>query len=229
MVAQLSWEDPHPYKRDLSLHRLLFLTIMLLLSFSLAVRPETARMDWGFELSDNGLVHVVQVVNITSPERSGFLDVVDITVPFQIEEATLVAYDLKGLLNVTVEPFLDGYTTSIVLREPLFPDYYLVMATEYDVPIELEDESGGWLFSGLVSTGSVGEVRFDMPSGVPDDFATFDDRVIVDYNASSLMLIHPVGMELNITLGTGLRITELDTARNVVTGFVDLVRTSVTA
>ncbi|MDP7080713.1 MAG: hypothetical protein QF415_12530 [Candidatus Undinarchaeales archaeon] len=206
MVAPLSWGDPHPVKWTLSLHRLLFLAIILLLTLSSAARPETVRTDWGFELAGNKIVHVVQVVNITSPERSGFLDVADITVPFPMEEATLVAYDLEGVLNATVEPFLEGYTTSLVLREPLFPDHYLVMATEYDVPIELEDESGGWLFSGLVATGSLGEVRFDMPSGVPDDFATFDDRV-VDYNASSLLLIHPIGIEPNITLGTGLRIT----------------------
>lgn len=216
MVAPLSWGDPYHLRMDLSLHRLMFLAMMVIVTLSIAARPETARTDWGFEFTDKRIIHVVQVMNITSPERSGFLDVADITVPFPLEEVTLVAYDLEGLLNATVEPFLDGYTTSIVLREPLFPDNYLVMAMEYDVPIELEDESGGWLFSGLVVTGALGEVRFDLPSGVPDDFATVDDRIIVDYNGTSLMLIHPIGTEPNITLGTGLRITFMGIERELV-------------
>lgn len=170
-------------------HAMCLVTVLGILLAAPVLASETiVRMDWELIIQPDGIVHVIQVANVTVATPGEILSDIIFTVPWDVDDEGLMAFDHTGAsaVPVVIEPLPSGNVAILSLDTPLVYGEYRVLWIEYDTVQPTTKQGPSWTFSTTIPVVGGSTVVVSLPEGAAMESVTSDSPPthISDINGS---------------------------------------------
>jgi uncharacterized membrane protein len=148
----------------------------LLLATPVLASETVVRMDWELIIHPDGMVHVIQVANVTVAAPDEILSDIIFTVPWDVDDEGLIAFDhtAASAVPVVIEPLPSGNVAILSLDSPLVYGEHRVLWIEYDTVQPTTKQGASWTFSTTIPVVGGSTVVVSLPEGAAMESVTSD-------------------------------------------------------